>query len=327
MTVTGGLRAGPQREVVESYERDRVAAGQFAQARGHADRDQVLGGEQRGWPRAVHAASPGGCLGGVGLWRSETHELRSNSMPASVSAWRIRRNGRLRSVSASRSPRNAIRVWPVCDQVLRPRPRAAGVVGHDGVGSQQPRRPVGEHEAQPGPLLVGQIALVVAGGRDDQAVNAARSEGEGERPLALGILVDAAGEHRDCRGRLPHPRRPGATRRRRGWRRSPVGRRSCGFARRCCGDFAPSSWAGSPGRWRLAGLAPRDSVATVGSPLITRETVFRLTRANAATSRIVGRARVAVPAGRSSPRLFPPTTFSSPRSSPRMSLQRLSVRS
>src|SRR5205085_1881595 len=73
------------------------------------------------------------------------------------------------------------------DQVSYSGLRSAGVVGYDRVGAKQSWRAVGEHETQPGALFVGQVALIITRGDDDQAVHAPGDKSLRERAFTLGI--------------------------------------------------------------------------------------------------------------------------------------------
>jgi hypothetical protein len=71
---------------------------------------------------------------------------------------------------------------------------AAGVVGEHDVGVDEARRAVDEYDRDAGLAVAHEVAVVGAGGHDDEPVDAARQERLDEVALALGVLVGAAGE-------------------------------------------------------------------------------------------------------------------------------------
>ena len=99
---------------------------------------------------------------------------------------------------ASRPPRKAILRCPAairCETALR----AAGVVGEYGVGVEEARRAVEEHERDAAGAFA-QVAVVGAGGDDDEGVDAPGGERCREPAFSLGVFVGAAGQGDDVAG-------------------------------------------------------------------------------------------------------------------------------
>ena len=163
--------------------------------------------------------------------------------------------------------------------------RAGGVVDQHRVGVGPGRRAVEEHRVAD-EAGAGDVAVVGAGGNDQQRVDAPAQQRGHQLALASRVLARGGGDQqarvlaRDVLDRL------GDAARRTGWRRPRSPARSCSSRRRCAG------WPrGRCARSRAPRSPPRPccSVAgvTPGSPLITRETVLRLTPAAIARSFIV----------------------------------------
>ena len=88
---------------------------------------------------------------------------------------------------------------PGGDQVRDRVASAADVVAEDGVGVEEARRAVEEHEWDATGALA-QVAVIGSGGHDDQGVDAAGGERRGEPALLLGVLVGAARQRHDVAG-------------------------------------------------------------------------------------------------------------------------------
>ena len=73
-------------------------------------------------------------------------------------------------------------------------PGASQVVGQHGVRVEESRWPVDEHDRRPRLAFVEEVAVVVAGRHDHEAIDAARGKGRYQLPFAGLILLEAAGE-------------------------------------------------------------------------------------------------------------------------------------
>src|SRR5437016_6493339 len=85
----------------------------------------------------------------------------------------------------------------VSDQVGDALPDAGLVIGEDAIGIEESRRAVDEDHRRPGPTLAEQIAVVVAGGDDDEAIDAARGEGSDQLLFAGLVLVGTSRKDED----------------------------------------------------------------------------------------------------------------------------------
>ena len=83
----------------------------------------------------------------------------------------------------------------VSDEVLDGLPRTLPVGRADGVRVEEARRAVDEDDRQPGLHLIAQVAVVGAGGHDDQPIDSPQEHGAHELSLAHGVLVEAHGQH------------------------------------------------------------------------------------------------------------------------------------
>ena len=171
------------------------------------------------------------------------------------------------------------------EQVLDRGARAADVVEQHRVGLDPPRRPVDEDDRGAGAELGQQVAVVVTGGNDEQAVDRRRSRrrtssrsrsvSSSHEPV-MRMWLSVAGGVLDAAERSSS---------RRGWRRPRSRGRAFGapVAQRA-GDVVASEAELARSLLTRAAVSGR----TPGSLLTTRETVFRLTPALLATSLIVG---------------------------------------
>ena len=83
---------------------------------------------------------------------------------------------------------------PVAQQVLGRGARAAEVVEQHRVGLDAPRRAIEEDDRGPGADLGLQVAVVGAGGDDEQRVDGPAQQAQDELALALGVLLARAGD-------------------------------------------------------------------------------------------------------------------------------------
>ena len=80
-------------------------------------------------------------------------------------------------------------------EVPHPFGGADGVGGEHRVDRQVARLAVDAHDRRSPPQLAREMGLVVARGREHQPVDVPRAELLGQRPLAVGVLVEAGREH------------------------------------------------------------------------------------------------------------------------------------
>src|SRR6202158_3794650 len=133
-----------------------------------ADRDQVLASDQRRWrsPAGKHLNRRDLCA-----FDATTAELNDLLIEGEA----VRRQLLEISLVAQRSSGDCLQVAqianalvPMTDQVRDAPPHPSFFVGETGIGVENRRRPVDEDDRGPGPPLAKQIAVVVAGGGEDQ---------------------------------------------------------------------------------------------------------------------------------------------------------------
>ena len=177
----------------------------------------------------------------------------------------------------------------VGDEVSHRQAGPAAVIGADEVDAGDVvDLEIEQHHRCAAPDLLGEQRVVVAGRDDDEAVDPGADQPLEDRVAALTGAVGASGDD-DVAVRPGDVLEPAIDRREErvgDVERNEPDRRAAVPRRR-------SSWARWSGRYPSAAMAARTRSATTSrtaaSSLTTRETVFTLTPAAAATSRIVGR--------------------------------------
>jgi hypothetical protein len=176
--------------------------------------------------------------------------------------------------------------------VLGRRARAAEVVQQHGVGVDPARRAVEEDDRRAGADLGQQVAMVASRGDDQQRVDRSAQQPEDQLTLPLGVLLARAGDEdvaASVRGVLDRARDRGVER---------VGDVLDDQPERVGPPWRSeraTSLRANPSRAIAASTRAAVSARTPASRFTTRETVFRLTPAVLATSRIVGLATSSPP--------------------------------
>ena len=85
----------------------------------------------------------------------------------------------------------------VSDEMRDALPDAGLVVGKDAIRVEKGGRPVDEDHRRSGSTLAEEIAVVVAGGHDDQPIDASGGEGRDELLFTGLVFVGTSGEHQN----------------------------------------------------------------------------------------------------------------------------------
>ena len=285
-----GVEQVGQREVVEADQGDAAQPPAPAVAADGTGGEQVLRREDRRRAGPAGRAARARARGGAVALHARAGPGRVGGRPARSSASRKPAAAAARSRASVRSASSAMRRCPCGEQVRDGQGGRRDVVDDDAVDQSRGVGPVDEDDRPAQLLLVQQRAVVAAGRHGDDAVDLAARR----RPAALPLPGRRRGRccrrGRGCRARGPRPPRRAAAPSRTGWRR----RRAAG--RRGRPAVAAAQAAGRQvvpvAQQHHAACCTRSARAgdTPPSRFTTRDTVFKLTPASAATSRIVARA-------------------------------------
>jgi hypothetical protein len=171
---------------------------EFAERPDHADRDEVLAGEDRrgrvGAGEEIDRGAPGGRLvvqvlddgdlAGCNAGRSELLEEPASALLGGADG---------RTVAEVREP-----AVPALEQVPGGEGGAVAVVADHGVGGHSGRFAVDEDHGRAASQLRRQVRLTLGHRGEDEAVDAATEECRDRRLLTCRVVVEAGGEHRDA---------------------------------------------------------------------------------------------------------------------------------
>jgi hypothetical protein len=190
----GGFEQVGKLDVVEADERVRVLEPQVAERVECADRHEVLRGEESGrWVRSSKELVRCECRG-IDASKARADDRRLLADPEGRKAAVVTTKAICRRLDLQRIAQEPNSSMPEGSEVGDGPLGPADVVRRDGVGIDEARRAVDEHEWRACALFREEVAMVRARGHDDDAVDPAPAKRPDQLSLTVGIFVAAPGE-------------------------------------------------------------------------------------------------------------------------------------